>query len=202
MNKGDVKMKRYISAILIPCLLWQLMGCYAFRTLESDEDINVYLQSNDKLNFRLNNGEKITTNGNERELRTRQKFILFGTGILTNLKSIKSKIFKGEIEQSTIDSVRSVSLDSIEYIVAWLKDTTRISFEKQNVIFNSTLNPDSNYLLITNYENPRIINVNDLSGIEVEEKNVGITIALVLFIAVCVIGAVIMSIQDPISIFD
>ena len=30
-------MKRYISAILIPCLLMQLFGCYSFRDITVDE---------------------------------------------------------------------------------------------------------------------------------------------------------------------
>ena len=30
-------MKRYISAILVPCLLLQLFGCYSFREVTTDE---------------------------------------------------------------------------------------------------------------------------------------------------------------------
>ena len=30
-------MKRYISAVLIPCLLLQLCGCYSYREITIDE---------------------------------------------------------------------------------------------------------------------------------------------------------------------
>ena len=39
-------MKRYISAILIPCLLLQLFGCYSFREVTMD-DLQKYTGPNE-----------------------------------------------------------------------------------------------------------------------------------------------------------
>ena len=39
-------MKRYVSAILIPCLLWQLSGCYSYREITLEE-LKSYKGEND-----------------------------------------------------------------------------------------------------------------------------------------------------------
>ena len=39
-------MKRYISSILIPCLLLQLFGCYSFKDITIDE-LREYKETNE-----------------------------------------------------------------------------------------------------------------------------------------------------------
>ncbi|HEX9253752.1 MAG TPA: hypothetical protein VF870_16010 [Ignavibacteriaceae bacterium] len=58
-------MKRYISAILIPCLLLQLYGCYSWRVVEKpepDSHIKIYIKNNQVIepkNWHYENGNFI-----------------------------------------------------------------------------------------------------------------------------------------------
>ena len=173
-------MKRYISAVLIPCLLLQFFGCYSFQPLETGENINKYLNSNEKIKFIVNDREDLISKGNDCELITNQKFILYGKGIQWDKKTKQSIIFQGAIEQNTVDSVKSLSIESKDYIICWLKDSTRISFPNENLAFNSDLNPDSMYWLISKTELPKLISENNISGFEMEKINLFNTISLAL----------------------
>lgn len=140
-------MRRYISAVLIPCLLLQFIGCYSFRDLsysfrplEKDEDLNSHQQKDEEIKFVLTNGEEITAVKKECNYLTERDFILLGKGDLFDKKTKETRTFEGEIEQSDIDSVKSIRLNSEEFIVCWLKDSTRISFEKENIIYDPNLN--------------------------------------------------------------
>ena len=65
-------MKRYISAILIPCLLLQLWGCYSWRVVETPEygsHIKIYTKNNkviESKNWRYENGNLVGDMGEER----------------------------------------------------------------------------------------------------------------------------------------
>ena len=65
-------MKRYISAILIPCLLLQLYGCYSWRVVETPEQgshIKIYTKNNkviESKNWRYENGNLVGDMGEER----------------------------------------------------------------------------------------------------------------------------------------
>jgi hypothetical protein len=65
-------MKRYISAILTPCLLLQLFGCYSWRIAETPEPnshIKIYTNNNkiiEPKNWRYENGNFIGDMGEEK----------------------------------------------------------------------------------------------------------------------------------------
>lgn len=196
-------MKRYIAAVLGPCLLLQFTGCYAFRDLsysfrplEKEEDLNSHQKKDEEIKFVLTNGEEITALKKECIYLTKREFILIGKGTLLDKKTKETRTFEGEIVQSDIDSVKSISLDSEEFIICWLKDSTRISFEKENIVYDPNLNSNTSYWLIkqSGFQKTQsllLIDVNDLKSIEVEELNLAAAIplgligiaALVAFIA-------------------
>jgi len=183
-------MKLYISAILIPFLLLHFTGCYSFRDLsysfrplEKDEDLNSHQKKDEELKFILTNGEEITAVKKECNYLTKRDFILIGKGTLLDKKTKETRTFEGEIEKSEIDSVKSISLNSEEFVVCWLKDSTRISFEKENIVYNPNLNSNTSYWLIkqSGFQNTQsllLIDVNDLKSIEVEKLNLAVAIPL------------------------
>lgn len=158
-------MKRYISAILVPSLLLQLYGCYSFQPLETGEDLNKYLNSNNTVKFISNDGVYFISDANDCEYIINQKFILYGKGTLLDKKTKQSKTFQGAITQNTIDSIKSVSAESEQYIICWLKDSTTISFLNEDIAYNSNLNPDSGCWLINKTEMPLLLSENNITGI-------------------------------------
>ena len=73
-------MKRYISAILIPCFLLQVTGCYSFRPIEEGENINDFMKSSGRVILVLNDGQNIIVKTDYCEHITQEEFILFGKG--------------------------------------------------------------------------------------------------------------------------
>ena len=65
-------MKRYIAAILIPCILLQLYGCYSWRIIETPEPgshIKIYAKNNKVIepkNWRYEDGNIIGDMGEEK----------------------------------------------------------------------------------------------------------------------------------------
>ena len=65
-------MKRYISAILIPCLLMQFTGCYSWRVVETPEQgshIKIFINNNkiiESKNWRYEDGKFIGDMGEEK----------------------------------------------------------------------------------------------------------------------------------------
>ena len=202
-------MKRYISAILIPCLLLQLCGCYSFRDLsysfrplEKDEDLNSHQKKDEEIKFVLTNGEEITAVKKECNYLTERDFILIGKGTLLDKRTKETRTFEGEIEESDVDSVKSISLNSEEFVVCWLKDSTRISFEKENIVYDPNLNTKTSYWLIkqSGFQNTQsllLIDVNDLKSIEVEELNLAVAIPLGLISLAATVAFITFLINAP-----
>ena len=202
-------MKKYIYAILIPCLLLELCGCYAlrdlsysFRPLEKDEDLDSHRTISGRFKFILNDGQNIIADENKCELLTKRTFILMGKGTLLNKKTQETETFEGEIEESAIDSVKSLNVDSREFIIFWIKDSKRISFAKEDVLFNPHLNPETSYWLIKEsmlpyFQPTQLIDVNDLTAIEVEEINLPVAIPLVILSTALFVGIIILVINLP-----
>lgn len=173
-------MKRYISAILIPCLLLQLCGCYS--SLEIGEDINDYLKSGKDLKFILKNQDNIIANSKDCNIILEPDYFTYGTGTLIDKKNNTSKHFQGEIKHESIDSVKYIVVDSKKYLICWLKDSTRISFEDNDVV-NITPKTAPNFWLVKekkkDTDSYKIIYENDIDEIQVENVAANLTLAII-----------------------
>jgi hypothetical protein len=174
-------MKRYISAILIPCLLLQLCGCYT--SLENVEDINDYLKSTDNLKFILKNQDYIIANSKDCSFILEPDYFIYGFGTLIDKRTNSSKSFNGEIKYESIDSVKNIVVDSQKYFICWLKDSTRISFEDNDYV-NITPQTDPNFWLIKekkyDIDSYKMIYANDIDEIQVENKGINLALGIIL----------------------
>ncbi len=173
-------MKRYIAAILIPCLLLQLCGCYS--SLEIGDDINDYLKSGKDLKFILKNQDNIIANSKDCNIILKADYFTYGTGTLIDKKNNTSKYFQGEIKHELIDSVKYIVVDSTKYFICWLKDSTRISFEDNDVV-NITPKTAPNFGLVKekrkDTDSYKIIYENDIDEIQVENVAANLTLAII-----------------------
>ena len=104
-------MKRYIAAILIPCLLMQFFGCYSFREVTIDE-------------FKKYNGEddvKIITKQTEFILnrdsteKNRLNWVLSDSSIIMQEKSLVNSKYEnstsGKKNEVKFNEIKSVSIN-------------------------------------------------------------------------------------------
>jgi hypothetical protein len=177
-------MIRYISAILIPCLLLQLCGCYT--SLEYVEDINDYLETENNLKFILKNQDYIIVKSEDCNFILEPDYFIYGSGTLIDKRTNSSKSFNGEIKYESIDSVKNIVVDSQKYFIYWLKDSTRISF-KDNDYVNITPKTDPNFWLIKEKKQDRdfyrMIYANEIEEIQVENAGINLALAIILGVA-------------------
>ncbi len=187
-------MKRYISAILIPCLLLQIYGCYT--SLENIADVNDYLKSGDNLKFVLKNQDYIIANSKDCSFILEPDYFIYGTGILIDKKTNSNNYFNGEVKYELIDSVKNIVVDSQRYFICWLKDSTRISF-KDNDYVNITPETDPNFWMIKekNRDSYKIIYLSDIDEIQIENAGVNLTLGIILGAAAIalLVGVIVMA---------
>jgi hypothetical protein len=95
-------MKRYVSAILIPCLLLQLFGCYSFQNISIQElsdqkerdDIAIIDNNNYEYFFKAKNYTISNDSIDGKAMRNKinnkaEKEVFKGKIALTNIKSVK-----------------------------------------------------------------------------------------------------------------
>ena len=165
-------MKRYISAILIPCFLLQFFGCYSLQPLEaSDQIFGNHTNPERSIKFILKNGDEITTQIENCGKVTNKKFVVFGTGTCINKRTHKDRTFRGLLDESVIDSIKTGTVNSENYLVCWLKDSTRISF-KQNDYSTFELSSDSSYWVVKDLKSSYLFNDNDVKEVQVDKINI------------------------------
>jgi hypothetical protein len=96
-------MKRYISAVLIPCLLLQLCGCYSMQEIQKDEFFE--RAENEDLQIKTNTGNSILFQKDNYILRS-DSIIGKGT-MLSHYSWIPETEFEGSI---FIAEVKSFSM--------------------------------------------------------------------------------------------
>jgi hypothetical protein len=102
-------MKRYISTILIPCLLLQLCGCYSFQNISTEElynqkdreDITIIDANDYEYLFQAQNYKIINDTIEGKAMRNK----------INN--DVEKEVFKGKVALSDIKSVKE---DRINYV--------------------------------------------------------------------------------------
>ena len=110
-------MKRYISAILIPCLLLQLFGCYSFREVTMDE-LQKYTGPNEVKLITTEN-EIIIKRQLSGDLQVRwetsdSSVVINSTELIKNNNSVKPVSNKSEIMFEKINSVEIEEYDNLK----------------------------------------------------------------------------------------
>lgn len=110
-------MKRYISAILIPCLLLQLFGCYSFREVTMDE-LQKYTGPNE-VKLITTEKEIIIKRQLSGDLQVRwetsdSSVVINSTELIKNNNSVKPVSNKYEIMFEKINSVEIEEYDNLK----------------------------------------------------------------------------------------
>ena len=110
-------MKRYISAILIPCLLLQLFGCYSFREVTMDE-LQKYTGPNE-VKLITTEKEIIIKRQLSGDLQVRwetsdSSVVINSTELIKNNNSVKPVSNKSEIMFEKINSVEIEEYDNLK----------------------------------------------------------------------------------------
>ena len=110
-------MKRYISAILIPCLLLQLFGCYSFREVTMDE-LQKYTGPNE-VKLITTEKEIIIKRQLSGDLQVRwetsdSSVVINSTELIKDNNSVKPVSNKSEIMFEKINSVEIEEYDNLK----------------------------------------------------------------------------------------
>ena len=102
-------MKRFISAILIPCLLLQLYGCYSFQNISADE---LYFQEErDDISFVDSNGYKYLFRAQDYSISNDS---LEGKGLKSKIDNdFEKELFKGKYAISDMKLLKADRVDGI-----------------------------------------------------------------------------------------
>ncbi len=167
-------MKKYISAILIPCFLLQLFGCYSFRQISLVENSELVEIENYDVRLTLTNGEKIPSKAYHHTLVTHPSEFIIGEVNRYNPGYKYQNPFAGKIFLSDIDST-SFNAEKRIYTVL-LKSKDNISFF------------DGDYFVVTDETEPGFwywdknttikVDVSEISSIEADKFNVVNTVLL------------------------
>jgi hypothetical protein len=131
-------MKRYISAILVPCLLLQIFGCYSFQSI-SGERLN---NQNGKDDIKLvdNNDFQYLFRAEDYTIKNDS---LRGKGIKSKLNDERHKeLFKGKIALTDMKSIQTDRFNIVNTsllilsIVGTIYLLVRLSFESTPHKFN------------------------------------------------------------------
>jgi hypothetical protein len=101
-------MKRYISAVLIPCLLFQLYGCYSFQNI-SVEELSIQKERNDIIFIDSNDYEYLFKANNY----TISNDSIEGKAVRNKINNeMEKEGFKGKI---ALADIKSIQEDRINY---------------------------------------------------------------------------------------
>jgi len=102
-------MKRYISAILIPCLLLQLFGCYSFQNISSEELSNQ--KEMDDFTFFDNSGYKYLFKAKDYTISNDS---IEGKGLKSKIDNdLERELFKGKF---AISDMKSIQEDRFNFV--------------------------------------------------------------------------------------
>ena len=126
-------MKRYISAVLIPCLLLQLCGCYSQKEITLEElmiykDEEITIIENDSVSYLLKNeftSDQIIMNSNINYCigvdTTEKDLILYKKVVNKNAEQkIIMKIDTVKIKKTDIVSIQKSELDGVNTVLLTL----------------------------------------------------------------------------------
>ena len=180
-------MKSIIAYTLFFAILLQAAGCYSYYPLEKNESVKDYLKVESHLEFRLKNGDKFQCGSKECSFIEKPGNYIFGVGTIANKTTQAKKEFRGEVNISSVGSVKEFTMGSIKYVSYLLKDSSRILFEKSNVM-NITSDSTPDFWIIMKGHSPKMIYNSDIKWIQIEKLNTektimgGVIFAALLFI--------------------
>jgi hypothetical protein len=99
-------MKRYISAILFPCLLLQLLGCYSYREITLDE-LQKYYGAND---VRIKTNQKEVIINRESAFDNRMNWKTSDSSIIIN----NTQVMRTNDNVRTIDTSYAINYNQIK----------------------------------------------------------------------------------------
>ena len=123
-------MKKIISSILIPSLLFYFYGCY-YRVNDHKE---IQTKRPEAFVLVLKDGSEIDCDFEDNpeaffvKVNEPSDFV-FGRGTIFDKNTRTKSEFWGKIERDMIDSTKIVTTDDGTFHLFWLKDNTRISFK-------------------------------------------------------------------------
>ena len=193
-------MKRYISTILIPCLLFQLCGCYSMQEVGKEDfalvpDYNKLKIITDEREFTFNQGDYSFKNDT-----------ISGVGLTLLLKNYYQP-FEGKISVYDVENVEIAKMNN-------LKDTASVTvwtIEKEFVfkyekscysIKNDTIYAKGKYRLINSVEESfdGNIDLTDVKEIQMEEVDVAGTIAFTAGVLLVLAGLMALYVASTWSI--
>ena len=183
-------MKKYIASILIPCLLLEFSGCYSMQEVAKEEfspapDYPKLSIITDEREFTFNQGDYSFKNDT-----------IYGKGKSLLLKNdylpFEGRISAYDVENVEIDKMNN--LKDTSNVTVWTKEKEFIfKYEKSCYsIKNDSIYAKGKYRLINNVVEPfdSSLGFADVKEIQMEELNVGGTIALVSGVIIVVAGLI------------
>jgi hypothetical protein len=99
---GDNKMKKCISAFLIPCFLLNIFGCYSFNEIPREDYPKYIADVQLELNIKLKEGTTIISKEYEHIIVSEPSEFIFGKGDIIDkhkeMKGVGIKLSKAEID--------------------------------------------------------------------------------------------------------
>jgi hypothetical protein len=109
-------MKRYISSILIPCLLLQLLGCYSYRAITLDE-LKQYRGAN---NIRVVKDTTEIIINRKMDIYEQMNWNTTDSSLLINKKTIKnyadSSLVENEKMEIPYSKISATEIEEIDYV--------------------------------------------------------------------------------------
>ncbi len=183
-------MKSYISSILIPCLLLNICGCYSITTVTHDPDYFNRTKEDLDVKYILNDGRNISCSSNNCVYITQQNYILFEKQFEFDSVSTKRVELCNQVEVLWLDSIVYSDNSSINFTTYWLDGGDCITFNNEDIIFDSYLNPDSAYWVITDCNQPEHFPVSEVKTIEVQTPTTFLRILQTVSILAFILGLV------------
>jgi hypothetical protein len=188
-------MKSIIIYTLLFAIFLQVVGCYSFYPLEKNENIKDYLNPDNRLEFRLKNGDYIKASSDSCFFIDKPGNYIFGRGTLLNQKTQNTKVFQGEVKMELVDSVINNAVNSKKYVFCYLQDSKIIIFEEKDVVI---ITPETapEFWIFFNYDSPKIIYNTDIKSIQVEKLNTEKTVVVGVICAALIVFFVISTMKS------
>ncbi len=193
-------MKRYFISVLIPCLLFQLCGCYSMQEVGKEDfalvpDYNKLKIITDEREFTFNQGDYSFKNDT-----------ISGVGLTLLLKNYYQP-FEGKISVYDVENVEIAKMNNLKdtaSVTVWTKEKEFVfKYEKSCYsIKNDTIYAKGKYRLINNVEEPfdGNIDLTDVKEIQMEEVDVAGTIAFTAGVLLVLAGLMALYVASTWSI--
>ena len=136
-------LRRIISYVLTFCLLIQIpftnIGCRApFPT--GDNDLSIYAEEKEHILIKLKDNTEIETYSESIFFIEDSSEFFYGNGDKYNFEDETQSNFNDVFFNYEVDSTKIIKVNSKDYQLFWMKNNTRLSFEKGKIF---SIKPDS-----------------------------------------------------------